>query len=93
MVSERLAGRAWQLAYQSRSGPPQQAWLTPDVAESLRALAAAQGSRDVVLGPIGFVCEHMETVYDLDVEACGLCGIGVEHGPRRRRGRIGVSCR
>ena len=36
-------------------------------------LAAAAGSRDVVLAPIGFACEHMETVYDLDVEASGLC--------------------
>ena len=73
LVSERLGRRSWQLAYQSRSGPPQQAWLTPDPAELLRALAAAAGSRDVVLAPIGFACEHMETVYDLDVEARGLC--------------------
>ncbi len=72
-MSERLGRRSWQLAYQSRSGPPQQAWLTPDVAESLRALAAAQRSRDVALAPIGFLCEHMETVYDLDVAARGLC--------------------
>ena len=87
LVSERLGRRSWQLAYQSRSGPPQQAWMTPDVAGSLRALAAAEGSRDVVLAPIGFICEHMETVYDLDVEARGLCEeLGLKMVRARRRG-------
>ena len=43
------------------------------MADYLRALAAGGGSRDVVLAPIGFVCENMETVYDLDVEVGRLC--------------------
>jgi protoporphyrin/coproporphyrin ferrochelatase len=58
----------WQLAYQSRSGDPRDPWLEPDVNDALRALAA-QGVRDVVVAPIGFVCDHVEVLYDLDVEA------------------------
>jgi ferrochelatase len=58
----------WQLAYQSRSGNPRDPWLEPDVNDALRAAAAA-GVRDVVAAPIGFVCDHVEVLYDLDVEA------------------------
>jgi ferrochelatase len=64
-----VAGVAhWQLAYQSRSGNPRDPWLEPDVNDALRAAAAA-GVRDVVAAPIGFVCDHVEVLYDLDVEA------------------------
>jgi ferrochelatase len=73
LVSLRLGRSAWRLAYQSRSGPRDQAWLEPDVGACLRELAAAGGGRDVVLAPIGFVCENMEIVYDLDVEVRHLC--------------------
>jgi ferrochelatase len=58
----------WQIAYQSRSGNPREPWLEPDVNDVLRAAAAA-GVRDVVVAPIGFVCDHVEVLYDLDVEA------------------------
>lgn len=58
----------WDLAFCSRSGPPNQPWLEPDVNDHLRALDAA-GTRAVVLAPIGFVSDHMEVVYDLDTEA------------------------
>ncbi len=58
----------WELAWQSRSGPPQVPWLEPDVNDHLRAVAAAGGT-DVVVSPIGFVSDHMEVVWDLDVEA------------------------
>jgi ferrochelatase len=67
-VAERLGHRRWQLAWQSRSGRPEDAWLEPDVNDALRALAAA-GARDAVVVPIGFVCDHVEVLYDLDVEA------------------------
>ena len=60
----------WSLVYQSRSGPPGQAWLEPDIVDHLRALAAG-GARDVVVAPIGFVSDHLEIVYDLDLEARG----------------------
>lgn len=68
-VSERLGHEvAWDLAYCSRSGPPSQPWLEPDVNDHLEALAQ-DGVRDVVLSPIGFVSDHMEVAYDLDTEA------------------------
>ncbi|CAM5781677.1 ferrochelatase [Cellulomonas persica] len=68
-VGERL-GRTveWDLAYCSRSGPPSQPWLEPDVNDLLTDLAG-RGVRSVVLSPIGFVSDHMEVVYDLDTEA------------------------
>lgn len=58
----------WTLAFCSRSGPPSQPWLEPDVNDHLEDLAAA-GTEAVVLVPIGFVADHMEVVYDLDTEA------------------------
>ena len=58
----------WDLVYCSRSGPPSQPWLEPDVNDHLRALHAA-GVPGVVVVPIGFVSDHMEVVYDLDTEA------------------------
>ena len=67
-VAERLGHRVWQIAYQSRSGGPHEPWLEPDVNDTLRALAAA-GARDAVVVPIGFVADHVEVLYDLDVEA------------------------
>jgi ferrochelatase len=57
-------GDDWKLVWQSRSGPPTQPWLEPDVADALRDLR-----RDTVLVPIGFLSDHMEVIYDLDVEA------------------------
>jgi len=58
----------WSLAYCSRSGPPSQPWLEPDVNDVLRELSSG-GAGSVVLAPIGFVSDHMEVVYDLDTEA------------------------
>ncbi len=63
----------WQLAYQSRSGPPSQPWLEPDIGDVLKELAAA-GRRNVVVAPIGFLSDHMEVIYDLDIEAQQLAG-------------------
>ncbi len=68
-VAERLGHAVeWELAYCSRSGPPHQPWLEPDVNDLLEE-RAAEGLRDVVLSPIGFVSDHMEVAYDLDTEA------------------------
>src|SRR3989442_4152727 len=65
------AGRTeWGLAYQSRSGAPHQPWLEPDILDQLRGLRDA-GATDVVVAPIGFVSDHMEVRYDLDLEARG----------------------
>jgi len=59
---------AWDLVYCSRSGPPGQPWLEPDVNDHLRALHA-EGVPGVVVVPVGFVSDHMEVAYDLDTEA------------------------
>ncbi|MGH7310012.1 MAG: ferrochelatase [Candidatus Rokuibacteriota bacterium] len=67
-VASRLGHERWSLAYQSRSGSPGEPWLEPDINEVLRALAG-QGARHAVVAPIGFVCDHVEVLYDLDVEA------------------------
>jgi len=67
-VAASLNHQRWSVAYQSRSGAPREPWLEPDVAEVLRQLAK-EGVGDVVVAPIGFVCDHVEVLYDLDVEA------------------------
>jgi ferrochelatase len=70
LVARQAGVREWELAYQSRSGSPAQPWLEPDIGERLRAQRSrAQRSRAVVVAPIGFISDHMEVLYDLDVEA------------------------
>ena len=62
----------WVLVYQSRSGRPEDPWLGPDVCDYLRS-AGTDGLRAAVLCPIGFVCDHIEVLYDLDREAAAVC--------------------
>ena len=66
-------GEDWQLVFQSRSGPPAQPWLEPDIRDHVRRLHAAGPVADLVVMPIGFLTEHKETIYDLDVEVGRLC--------------------
>jgi ferrochelatase len=73
LVAEGLGHENWQLVYQSRSGAPGQPWLGPDIGEYMEALPA-EGVTDVVIAPIGFISDHMEVLYDLDVEARQLAG-------------------
>jgi ferrochelatase len=61
-------GLAWDLVFQSRSGPPTQPWLAPDINDAIRDLAAT-GTKAVVMVPLGFVSDHMEVKWDLDTEA------------------------
>jgi ferrochelatase len=68
LVAQAVWRPGWELAFQSRSGPPGQPWLEPDINDRLRQLAA-EGVRSVVVVPIGFLSDHMEVVYDLDTEA------------------------
>ncbi len=68
LVADRLGLDDWDLAYCSRSGPPTQPWLEPDVNDHLGELAE-KGVTGVVLVPIGFVADHMEVAFDLDTEA------------------------
>ena len=61
-------GLGWSLVYQSRSGPPTQPWLEPDISDAMTELAAA-GTEAFVIVPLGFVSDHMEVKWDLDTEA------------------------
>ncbi|MEX2263656.1 MAG: ferrochelatase [Bryobacteraceae bacterium] len=69
LVAGSAGAKRWHLVYQSRSGPPRQPWLEPDVNDFLRE----HRSGEVVIAPIGFVSDHMEVVYDLDTEAARTC--------------------
>ncbi len=83
LVAEAAGHENWELVYQSRSGPPQQAWLEPDICDRIERLSA-QGIRDVVVAPIGFISDHIEVLFDLDTEAkqaCERLGIGFVRVP------------
>ncbi|HEX6543159.1 MAG TPA: ferrochelatase [Ktedonobacterales bacterium] len=68
LIAETLNLPRWEMAYQSRSGPPSQPWLEPDIGDTLRVLSDG-GVDAVVVAPIGFLSDHVEVLYDLDVEA------------------------
>jgi protoporphyrin/coproporphyrin ferrochelatase len=70
-IAQRLGISDYRLGYQSRSGNPTDAWLEPDIGVVVRE-EAAQGRRALVLAPIGFVSDHVEVLYDLDVEAAQI---------------------
>jgi ferrochelatase len=85
LVAERIPDSQWpkdnwELVYQSRSGPPQQPWLEPDICDRIEELIK-EGVSDFVIVPIGFVSDHMEVMFDLDTEAAELCekmGVGFQ---------------
>jgi ferrochelatase len=72
LVAARLGTSDWALVFQSRSGRPEDPWLEPDVRQYLRD-ARAHGLAAAVLCPIGFLCDHIEVLYDLDHEAAAVC--------------------
>jgi ferrochelatase len=72
LVAAATGHSDWALVYQSRSGRPEDPWLEPDITDYLRA-ERTKGLRAVVLSPIGFLCDHVEVLYDLDVEAADVC--------------------
>jgi ferrochelatase len=72
LVAEKVGAREWAVVFQSRSGRPEDPWLEPDVCAYLRA-EHAQGLKAAVICPIGFICDHIEVLYDLDCEAAGVC--------------------
>ncbi|MFD1715192.1 ferrochelatase [Amnibacterium flavum] len=76
VMTESGRGVPWELVYQSRSGPPTQPWLEPDVNERIEQLAA-DGVRAIVIVPVGFVSDHLEVKWDLDTEAAETAE---EHG-------------
>ena len=73
LVSEAIGHKNDVLVYQSRSGAPGQPWLEPDVLDHLRKVKSEKLASAVVLAPIGFLSDHMEVLYDLDIEARELC--------------------
>jgi ferrochelatase len=68
LTAQAAAIPEWRLVYQSRSGPPSQPWLEPDVCDAIR-VECDRGATAIILAPIGFVSDHMEVLYDLDREA------------------------
>ncbi|MGA9996569.1 MAG: ferrochelatase, partial [Pyrinomonadaceae bacterium] len=72
LIAGGLGHDRWRLVFQSRSGPPTQAWLGPDICDYLRELKTS-GTTDVIIAPVGFISDHMEVVYDLDTEARHVC--------------------
>ena len=75
LVAEHLGLDCWRLVYQSRSGPPAQPWLEPDIGDYLKQLDA----KEVVIAPIGFLSDHMEVIYDLDTQARQICeSLGIQ---------------
>jgi ferrochelatase len=75
LCAQQAGIRSWRLVWQSRSGPPSSPWLGPDVCEMIEASTA----KSIIVAPIGFVCDNMEIVHDLDVEAAAVAR---EHGTR-----------
>ncbi len=72
-VAAHLAARVGhpdcRLVWQSRSGPPAQPWLEPDIKDAISEIALGGGARTVVVQPIGFISDHMEVIVDLDTQA------------------------
>ncbi len=73
LVCEAANHGPWELVFQSRSGPPQQPWLEPDVCDRIEQLHAERGIKHVVVQPLGFISDHMEVLFDLDHEAAEVC--------------------
>ena len=72
LVAHAAGMSDWALVYQSRSGRPQDPWLEPDVCDYLRR-GRETGLASAIVAPIGFVCDHIEVLYDLDTEAAQVC--------------------
>ncbi len=73
LLSQRLGIRNDALVYQSRSGAPGQPWLEPDILDHLREVKSRNQASAVAIVPISFISDHMEVLYDLDIEARQLC--------------------
>ncbi|MEM7786002.1 MAG: ferrochelatase [Planctomycetota bacterium] len=73
LIMEDMGDYDWELVYQSRSGPPSQPWLDPDVCDRIEELSKTTNVQDLIIMPVGFVSDHMEVLFDLDTEAKELC--------------------
>lgn len=68
LICEQIHHDDWELVFQSRSGPPTQPWLVPDICDYLKELKSS-GYTDVVVLPVGFICDHLEVIFDIDTQA------------------------
>ena len=84
LVADACGVSQWDLVYQSRSGPPQQPWLEPDICDAIKMRDDKQKLDSVIIVPIGFISDHMEVMFDLDQEAAQACQ---ERGVRMHRTR------
>src|SRR5262249_54571960 len=73
LVADAVGRNNRHVVYQSRSGPPQQPWLEPNVGDFIETEHKKSSIRDVVIVPIGFISDHMEVVFDLDTELRDRC--------------------
>ena len=73
LIANQAGCADWSLVYQSRSGPPQQPWLEPDVCDSIAEMDDANKLTHLVIAPVGFISDHMEVMFDLDEEAAQVC--------------------
>jgi ferrochelatase len=73
LIAEAVGQANWRLVFQSRSGPPQQPWLEPDIRDYIEQRRAGSPSQDILVVPIGFISDHMEVQFDLDKEVRQLC--------------------
>ncbi len=79
-LEDKFGRKSWMIAFQSRSGNPREPWLEPDIGDAIRKL----GPRQAVVVPIGFLCDHVEVLYDLDVEVARIAreaGVRFERAP------------
>ncbi len=73
LIASQAGCPNWRLVYQSRSGPPQQPWLEPDVCDAICEMDGTEQLSQLVIVPVGFISDHMEVMFDLDVEAAEIC--------------------
>jgi protoporphyrin/coproporphyrin ferrochelatase len=73
LIAEAVGHTKWELVYQSRSGSPHQPWLELDVCDRIEQLSNYEQITDLVILPVGFISDHLEVLFDIDVEARELC--------------------
>jgi ferrochelatase len=77
LVMDQFDDNPWKLVFQSRSGPTTQPWLEPDICHAIEGSAQS----NIVACPIGFVSDHMEVLFDLDLDAKNACEVrGIKFG-------------
>jgi ferrochelatase len=81
LIAAQAGAPSFRIAYQSRSGSPREPWLEPDVRDAIAALPQ-EDIREAIVAPIGFLCDHVEILYDLDVDARAAAA---QHGVRMAR--------